>query len=337
MADAKLIDILKQGSDVWNKWREDHLEIINPDLTGANLREINLSGANLLSANFREADLKGATFSGADLRKADLIGVDFRETDFSVANLKGADFRYANLRKANLRGADLTASKLQYSVLVETTIEGAILTDSTVYGLSAWNIKGKPKEQSNLIITLPDEPKITVDNLQVAQFIYLILNNTEIRHVIDTVTSKVVLILGRFTEKRKNVLDAIKVSLHKLDYLPIIFDFEGPQNQNITETVSTLAHLAKFVIADITDAKSIPQELMVIVPFQPSVPVQPLLLASQKEYGMFEHFKEFRWVMKPYYYTNVDGLLASLQEKVIQPAETYLARRKKRLTSSRSR
>jgi hypothetical protein len=53
----------------------------------------------------------------------------------------------------------------------------------------------------NLIITATAEPDITVDNIEVAQFFYLMLNNKKIRDVIDTITSKVVLILGRFTAK----------------------------------------------------------------------------------------------------------------------------------------
>ena len=175
--------------------------------------------------------------------------------------------------------------------------------------------------QGNLIITVDDESTITVDNLKIAQFIYLLLNNAEIREVIDTIGSKVVLILGRFTPECKAVLDAIRDELRKRNYSPVLFDFEKPVSRDLTETISTLAHMARFVIADITDAKSIPQELSVIVPDLPSVPVQTLLLSSQREYVMFEHFTKFPWVLPVYYYTDEVSLLQSLKEHVIEPAE----------------
>jgi hypothetical protein len=160
-----------------------------------------------------------------------------------------------------------------------------------------------------------------VDNLEVAQFIYLMLHSEKIRSVIDTLTSKVVLILGRFTKERKAVLDAIRDQLRKRNYLPILFDFDKPASRNITETVSTLAHMARFVIADITDARSIPQELERIVPRLTSVPVQPILLSSIDECSMFEDFKPYNWVLKIYRYNDVEDLLKSLIEKVIIPAE----------------
>ena len=43
-----------------------------------------------------------------------------------------------------------------------------------------------------------------------AQFIYLLLDNSKIREVIDTVAKKAVLILGRFTPERKAILDALR-------------------------------------------------------------------------------------------------------------------------------
>jgi len=239
----------------------------------------------------------------------------------TVAKLNGAKLNGANLNGANLFGADLTDACLIYAILVNTNLTKANLTGCYVYGLSAWDVQLEGAIQTNLVITPPYTPIITVDNLEVAQFIYLLLNNQKIRHIIDTITSKVVLILGRFTPERKAVLDAIRDALRKRDYLPILLDFEKPSSRDITETVSTLAHMARFVIADITDAKSIPQELMAIVPSLPGVPVQPLLLSSQQEYGMFEHFRRYPWVLETFLYDDENRLLAALNEKVIGPAE----------------
>ena len=187
--------------------------------------------------------------------------------------------------------------------------------------MSAWNLNLEGATQADLIITKDDQAEITVDNLEMAQFIYLLLNNDRIRHVIDTITSKVVLILGRFTPERKAVLDALREELRKRDYLPVLFDFERPAGQTITETVSLLARMARFVVADITDAKSIPQELGVIVPDLPSVPVQPLLLEGSGEYSMFEHFRRYPWVLPMHVYGFPEQLIADLGERVINPAE----------------
>jgi hypothetical protein len=172
-----------------------------------------------------------------------------------------------------------------------------------------------------LIITPENEPEITVDNIEVAQFIYVLLRNQKIRDVIDTITSKAVLILGRFTEERKPVLEALRQELRQRKYLPILFDFEKPSSRNTDETITLLARMARFVVADISDAKSVLQELRAIVSDLPSVPVQPIILAMQEEPGMFDFYRNFRCFLEVHRYDSQTQLIADLGEKVIRPAE----------------
>jgi len=238
------------------------------------------------------------------------------------ANLSGANLRQANLSDANLSGANLSRAILEEATLVGTDLTGADLTGCRIYGASAWSLILDGTKQQNLIITRESEPAITVDQIEVAQFIYLMLNNQKVRDVLDTITSKVVLILGRFTGERKAVLEALREELRKRNYLPILFDFEVPERRNITETVTLLARMARFIIADLTDPSSIPQELQAIIP-SVRVPVQPLLLEGSSLYSMFKDFdpQDFHWVLPVYQYKEREQLLATLAEKVIAPAE----------------
>jgi uncharacterized protein YjbI with pentapeptide repeats len=340
MANSEHHSLLTRSVADWNQWRTDNPDI-RPDLTEADLIEADLTEADLSWADLINAKFNMAKLLRADLRWADLSEADLLKANLTEANLSGADLRWAdlseaellkanlteailcgaNLTKADLREADLTAAWLVQSILVNTTCNKAIFTGCRVYGISAWDLRLEEAQQTNLIVTPWGEPDITVDNLEVAQFIYLLLNNPRIRQVIDTITSKVVLILGRFTPERKVVLDALREKLRTKNYSPVVFDFEKPMTRDLTETVMTLAGMARFVIADITDAKSIPQELLAIVPNLPSVAVQPLLLDSQREYGMFEHFKRFPWVLETVLYQDQETLLRSLESTVIVPAE----------------
>ena len=206
-------------------------------LSEADLSDANLFGANLSDANLLKTDLHRANLSGAHL-----IGANF-----SSANLRQANLSSANLMRANLSGVNLAGA-----AFIETNAEDAVLTGCRVYGVSAWNMKLEGTKQNDLVITRHDEPKVTVDNIEVAQFVYLLLHNEKIRDVIDTVGKKGVLVLGRFTEGRIVVLERLREELRKRGYLPIVFDFDKPETKDFTETVRLLAGLSKFVIADLT-------------------------------------------------------------------------------------
>jgi hypothetical protein len=185
----------------------------------------------------------------------------------------------------------------------------------------------KDTKQQDLVITERAEPDVTVDNIEVAQFVYLLLHNEKIRDVIDTVARKGVLLLGRFTEGRIAVLERLRDELRKRGYLPIVFNFDKPETKDFTETVRLLAGLSKFVIADLTSPKSAPYELGAIVS-QTMIPFQPIIAAGETPFAMLQDL----WinypdrVFKTIHYSSVDALIASLDAEIIRPAEARFAK-----------
>jgi hypothetical protein len=193
-----------------------------------------------------------------------------------------------------------------------------------------WDVNLEGTQQSDLLIVPPTEIDITVDNIEIAQFIYLMLNNQKIRDIIDTISSKMVLILGRFTSERKTVLDSLRDTLRQHNYMPVLFDFQKPTSRDLTETVGVLAHMARFIIADVSSPRSIPHELAHVVKDLPSVPVQPIIDSREREYAMIEHLQNYPWFLDTVEYNGHEDLLSFISEKVIQPAERYLESMKTR-------
>jgi uncharacterized protein YjbI with pentapeptide repeats len=320
-------------------------DLSDANLSGAQLGETNLQGAvlkrtnlskawlieaNLSGANLDKADLTRAFLESAFLRSANLTSAILREArltvaDLVMANLTGADLTGAVLNGANLSGADLTEANLSEAELagatfMRTEVHRAKISGSFIYGINVWDLKGEFEEQKDLVITPPEVPTITVDSIEVAQFVYLILNNEKIRDVIDTLTSKSVLILGRFTQERKVVLDSLKNKLREYNLLPILFDFDRSEDKDFTETIQTLAGLCYFVIADITSPKSSPLELQATVP-NIQVPFVPILQEGEQPFAMMVDLqKKYNWVLDTLSYSSIDTLIKALKPAIIDPA-----------------
>jgi hypothetical protein len=262
------------------------------------------------------ADLRGANLSTAHLEEARLVGVDL-----STADLTEAFFAQANLSWATLAG----------TICVRTDFSGATLSNCTIYGVSAWDLNLEGAIQVDLRITAKNEgASVTVDNLQVAQFLHLLLHNEAMSAVLDTITSKVVLILGRFSKERKPVLDALRETLrrHPNGYIPVLFDFEPQIDKPVLETVKTLANLARFVIADLTDPHMVRAELTAIIPNVPTVPIQPLIEGDANLPTEYESWALFKSFLPVYRYVDLPQLLASLTESVITPVEAHVQARR---------
>jgi uncharacterized protein YjbI with pentapeptide repeats len=242
-----------------------------------------------------------------------------------------SDLTRADLTRANLYRANLTGANLSRAVCVMTTFTGATLTGCTVYGISAWDLSLEDAKQTDLRITPPEqEANISVDNLEVAQFLYLLLSNRKVRTLLDTITSKVVLILGRFSTERKPVLDALREALrsHLNGYIPVLFDFEPQHDKPVLETVKILANLARFVIVDLTDPNMVRSEVTYITANLPAVPVQPVIASDAKLPTEYATWKQYQTFLEVYRYTDPSQLLANLTDAVIAPVEGHVVARR---------
>lgn len=361
MAVDEHLEALAAGVDAWNAWRDDHDEVDEPDFSFARLPADDLDGANLAGANLRGVVAPRLSLQGADLRGASLIDAILNESNVEGADLRGAflhntdlsgcqlqharldeihgyhadlsdsnlddagltgarlewsDLSAASLRRANLSGADLTCSRL-----IATDFGDAVLTGATVFGVSAWALKLEGADQRNLVVSGRNEPVITVDDLELAYFVCQVLQRGKVRDLIEAVTLRTVLLLGRFTPERKRILEAIGGRLRAAGYSPIIFDFDQPRERDLTETITTLARLSRFVVADLTDPASIPKELEAIAP-RVAVPIQPLIQSSQHAFSMFADSWKYDWILPVHDYESEESLLSTLEQDVIAPAET---------------
>ncbi len=292
--------------------------LVNSHWANSNLSGVNLSGRNLSGASFWRANL-----TNANLSNTTCVMVEFAEAKLTGANLSLSILDTAEFREADLTNTDLHESILANASLLRATVQGANFRKCEVYGISAWDLIGTPKYQNDLIVTPPDQPQITVDDLEVAQFVYLVSNNKKIRNFMDAFTEKNVLILGRFTPpERKIVLDGLREKLRLFNLVPIVFDFDSPQDKDYTETVQTLAGMSMFVIVDVTNPKSTPLEMEATVK-QFKIPYLPIIDISvdQRPFAMMVDLqKSFHWVLPTFAYRSKEELFKNLKIVIIDRA-----------------
>lgn len=93
--------------------------------------------------------------------------------------------------------------------------------------------------------------------------------------VVDAFKTKIVLLLGYFEGKRRNIVTIWSSELYDQGYLPVVF--EQAKGQSMPHLLSNLMRIAQFVIADITEIDRIIKDLSLIASRHPLVLVQPLV------------------------------------------------------------
>ena len=86
-------------------------------------------------------------------------------------------------------------------------------------GVAAWNAWRKENPDIRPDLSGANlkgaDPEVIIDDLEVAQFIYLLLDREKIRNVINTVTRRGVLLLGRFGDGGLALLQAVAAWLRR--------------------------------------------------------------------------------------------------------------------------
>ncbi|MBD2107594.1 pentapeptide repeat-containing protein [Nodosilinea sp. FACHB-13] len=191
MANENQVTLLKQGSEVWNAWRQKNPRIeislwfddlSGADLSGAdlsnayfsntNLSNVDLSNANLSNANLSSANLSHANLSNANLSNTSLSSADLNNTNFSDAALSYAALNGANFSNAILSNVDLSYADLSHANLSKASLSKAYLINAN---LSYANLSNADLSNANL-----SNADLSNANLNASQILYANLTQTRL-------------------------------------------------------------------------------------------------------------------------------------------------------------
>jgi uncharacterized protein YjbI with pentapeptide repeats len=312
----------------------------------ADLRDARLTDVNLFMANLFQVKAAGADFRGAHLRSAVLSGADCRGCHFDMwtdlthaklysavfksSKMRATDFSNADLTGANFDGADLRKAELNGAVLDGTSLRGTRLNGAELMAAFIRGVRTDEKtEQKSLVVDFNlwsakrgwisfDEP--TVNDIQVAQFYNVVSEHGSIAKFIAAGSMSVVLILGRFTPKRKRVLDGLAWALRARGKSAVVFDFPSPENREISDTVRFVAALSEFIVVDLTAPSSVPLEMQSFIP-DLMVPVVSIIEFGHRPFAMFADLqRRYYWLLPPRSYRSGKHLIQHVDSAIVNRA-----------------
>jgi hypothetical protein len=147
MANPEHLKILKQGVEVWNRWRRDN-PLVEPDLSqlvfirenlteldGINLERALLSQASVLNASLKGAKMRAAMLSCARFAASDFTDADMSSTQLTLTkfhstimirtNFEGASFHQTFMHEVDLANASLKNAKLFINEFIATRLTDA--------------------------------------------------------------------------------------------------------------------------------------------------------------------------------------------------------------------
>ena len=180
-------------------------------------------------------------------------------------------------------------------------------------------IKHEGAVTANLALTPADEAAILVDDLEMVQLMQTLLTEARWRELFTPNALRVVLVLGRFPDWRRPHLDAIREELRQRRYAPIAIDLENAVGRKLRAVIHNLAHLARFIIADLAGSREFLGEIQSFGLALRGLPLQAIIPEGEELMelpGFSSH--------EPYRYRDTDHLVETFEKRVLHPLEEKL-------------
>lgn len=271
----------------------------------------NMDATAFVRCSLREGRLQKVSFSNSRFHDCSLRDADLTGSDLKGVRFERCDLRNAILRQAQLQGATFANCDLRGATFSDADITGLNIGQCKIYGISLWGATGEVASAQSLSLARDEGfDAIEIDGLHIANFVSSLLEGNGARDLVDGLSSSMVLVLGRFARPHKEVLDGIRVRLRELGYSAVVFDSSPPANRDASETISILARLSRFVIADLTEPRSAPYELGQFIA-DCRTPVQ-VVSRGEGPFSMFSDLEKYPWVMPGKCFPEGEALLSEV-------------------------
>jgi uncharacterized protein YjbI with pentapeptide repeats len=322
MANLRRADLTRAEAAGAHFWKAVLYEanLTGASLSGAEFSEADVSRAQLPLANLTEARLAKSRFSGADMNQVNLSRACLKGADLSKADLTGARLVEAEMVHTNLGGAKLSHCELSRALVMNCNLAQAILTESR---LDETVFAGSSHEgivTSNLALTPADEAAVLVDDLEMAHLMEALLGEPRWRELIARSSLRIALVIGRFPQWRRPHLDAIREEVRRSQYAPLAIDLEKPVGPKLRSVIANLAHLAKFVIADLAGSRAFAKELQPFSVALRDLPIQVIMPDGEDPPEL-----PGLWAIDPYRYRDTEHLVEIFEKEILEPLERKLA------------
>jgi uncharacterized protein YjbI with pentapeptide repeats len=294
----------------------ERTDLRSADLRGSSFRRTdlslsNLGGAQCDGASFHDTNLfavyaGGCSFTGSTFRGAHLAEANLLQANFTDATFVNTDFERARLDRAVLKGTTIRACNLGHASFVDTRLEDTLIADCAAPYVNAKRIRiGADVEQRELFLGHTIRAvgaglysrRITASDLRMASFLGELEMPNCLTHLINAGNDYLVLILGRFSNEGRGVLQALERNVWSCGRIPLVFDFAGPTQRKLVDAVRFFACLSQFIIVDLSNPRSVPFELQAVVP-QLAIPLVPVIRRGSEPFAMFSDLtRTYPWVL----------------------------------------